>query len=73
MAEGFQAISPLKKLNKALEHLFSMGIEINLWKSQNLYFSMLKTYKKLPKDLRNAKWEKHFFKLGDHLGVKTWS
>ena len=71
LAAGFSSQSPIKKLNKVLSQLMKLGIDIKLWKSQNLYFSMLKTYKKLPEEHRNDKWEKHFLKLGNLLKVKT--
>ncbi|MEM6378956.1 MAG: hypothetical protein AAF705_12120 [Bacteroidota bacterium] len=71
LAQGFNEQRTLKQLNKTMEVIQKMGLEINLWKSQNLYFSMLKTYKKLPESKRSSKWEKHFYRLGDYLGMRT--
>jgi len=69
---GTSETKSLRRLNKILEALIEMGIEVDLWKSQNLYFSMLKTYKKLEEKDKNEEWSKHFFKLGELLKVKTW-
>jgi alpha-amylase/alpha-mannosidase (GH57 family) len=71
LANGFKDQKALKQLNKVMDYVGKMGLEINLWKSQNLYFSMLKTYNKLPENKRSAKWEKHFYKLGDYFGMRT--
>ena len=71
LAQGFNEQRSLKQLNQIMEHIQKMGLEINLWKSQNLYFSMLKTYNKLPESKRSSKWEKHFYRLGNYLGMRT--
>lgn len=71
LAEGFSTSERTEKLNTIMEIIRGMGIEIDLWKSQNLYFSMLKTYNKLPEEQRHKDWEADFFQLGQHLGVRT--
>lgn len=71
LAVGFKDQKSLKQLNRLMDQVQTMGLEINLWKSQNLYFSMLKTYNKLPATQRSGKWEKHFYRLGDYLGMQT--
>jgi len=55
----------------------SIGIEINLWKTQNLCFQMMKST--APKrafhardgDAAGALWMQHFTRLSEHLGFKT--
>lgn len=71
LAEGFESNDRTQQLNTIMELIHSMGIEIDLWKSQNLFFSMLKTYHKLPAEQKQQVWEAVFFQLGTHLGVKT--
>lgn len=71
LAKGFDSTELIERLNKVMEIIRGMGIEINLWKSQNLYFSMLKTYHRLSEDQKQTDWENEFFRLGTHLGVRT--
>lgn len=71
LAIGFDSTELTERLNTVMEIIRGMGIEINLWKSQNLYFSMLKTYNRLPEDQKRKDWEAEFFQLGLHLGVRT--
>jgi alpha-amylase/alpha-mannosidase (GH57 family) len=56
----------LHNLNQTLRLLESMGIEINYWKSQNLYFSLLSSgnYRSLPHETINL-----FLELGQLLGI----
>ncbi|HKK75536.1 MAG TPA: DUF3536 domain-containing protein [Saprospiraceae bacterium] len=71
LAEGFDSTERTEQLNTIMEIIRGMGIEIDLWKSQNLFYSMLKTYNKLPANQKHRDWEADFFQLGKHLGVKT--
>jgi alpha-amylase/alpha-mannosidase (GH57 family) len=56
----------LHTLNQTIRLLKSMDIEINYWKSQNLYFSLLSAekYHLLPQDAINL-----FLELGQLLGI----
>jgi len=71
LSEGVHAIVRTQQLNAIMEIVWNMGIQIDLWKSQNLFFSMLKTYQKLPNEQQNRDWESDLFQLGKHLGVRT--
>lgn len=71
LAEGLESTDRTEKLNTLMEIIRGMGIEIDLWKSQNLYFSMLKTYKRLQEKDKQHSWEADFFQLGKHLAVNT--
>jgi hypothetical protein len=55
----------------------SMGIEVNLWKTQNLCFQMLRSVAPERKtkadqgDAASIEWVKHFNKLSEQLGFKV--
>jgi hypothetical protein len=59
----------LNKVNDVLEIIQGLGVAPNVWKSQNLYFSLLKKMREstleLPTEARDA-----FYRLGDLLRVK---
>jgi len=57
-------------LNDIFEILKELGMEPDIWKSQNLFFGMLNGLKKGEWVFSNKVWEKHFEELGGHLGVK---
>jgi len=57
-------------LNNIFVILKDLGIESDIWKSQNLYFGMLNSFNKGEWVFSNKEWEKHFEELGAHLGVK---
>lgn len=61
----------LENLNNVLESIEQMGIQLNFWKSQNLYFSMLKGYTDGEWVFANKTWEEGFQKLGRLLKVKA--
>ncbi|HEY5040571.1 MAG TPA: DUF3536 domain-containing protein, partial [Verrucomicrobiae bacterium] len=54
-----------------------MAMEVNLWKTQNLYFQMRRTVaaeRKTQADAGDAaarEWLSHFNRLGEHLGFRT--
>ncbi len=65
---------PLKHiqlLNEILETVQQMGLEPDIWKSQNLYFSMMQGYKKGDWVFANEEWKAAFMKLGELLKVKV--
>ena len=69
LADGFESTERIELLNTLMEIIRGMGIEINLWKSQNLFFSMLKNYNRLQDEDKQQNWGADFFQLGKHLGV----
>jgi hypothetical protein len=66
----------LARVADLAEVVRSMNIEINLWKTQNLCFKMLKTVAPERKaraeqgDAASAEWLQHFNKLSEQLGFK---
>ncbi len=62
---------PLNKILNILKILRSIDIEPDIWRTQNLYFSMLKNYQNGLKKYPSRSFEKLFLKLGKHLHVKT--
>lgn len=62
-------IEDMERLVHILETLKEMEVEVNIWKSQNLYFSVLKRLENNESLFDNDK-KKTFYKLGDKLGVK---
>lgn len=68
---GETQLRTLENLNQVLEAIEQMGIQLNFWKSQNLYFSMMKGYKSGEWVFASKDWETAFQKLGNLLKVKT--
>lgn len=65
---GIAAEERLQALNRSLEVLSTMPIDLNTWKSQNLYFSLAKT---LPKSNFPLAWLQQWQRLGELLKVKA--
>ncbi|MGA4645528.1 DUF3536 domain-containing protein [Limisphaera sp. 4302-co] len=59
------------------ELVHRMGVEVNLWKTQNLYFHLLKEVapgwedKAARGDPAAQQWREHFRRLGEQLGFKV--
>jgi alpha-amylase/alpha-mannosidase (GH57 family) len=66
--EGPIAVDRLHHLNRTLEILQKMPIELNIWKTQNLYYSLLLT---LPKTNFPVQWHANWQRLGELLNVKV--
>jgi hypothetical protein len=64
-------LSKLQRLNEILTVLNNRNIKINVWKSQTLYFNLLKQYESGNRAYLNSEWESEFLKLGNLLDVKT--
>ncbi len=66
-----------EKLQKVLELLCGLSIDLNIWKAQNIYFNMKKKkYDALRKkagqgDKRAKEWIEHFNNIGKILDVKV--
>ena len=67
---GDASLSDIQNLNAVLATLNQMGINLNTWKSQNLYFSMLKGYKGGQWVFATKEWRDAFEQLGRWLRVK---
>jgi len=61
----------IENLTQVIEILQRMRLNINYWKSQNLYYSMLRSYRNLPGSERVDAWEAAFKKLGQQLNIKN--
>jgi alpha-amylase/alpha-mannosidase (GH57 family) len=77
LAEDANNVSLLARTAEIAEIVRTMDIEVNLWKTQNLYFRLLKEV--APARLEQAgggdtaaqEWMQHFNKLGEQLGFKS--
>ena len=61
----------LENLISILETLDAMPIGLNVWKSQNLFFSMLKGYKNKDWEFASPEWQTAFERLGSLLRVRV--
>jgi len=64
------ALEHLTMLNTILETLSSIESDLGIWKSQNLYFSMLKEFRSGKRQYLSEEWKKAFLRLGELLKVK---
>lgn len=64
-------LSQLSELNDILKLLQAMKIELDSWKSQNLYFYQLQRFKTKQRAYLSDEWRDEFLELGDLLQVKT--
>ena len=65
---------PLEQLSsivKILEALNTMKLELDIWKTQNYYFSLLKKFRKGARTFPNKEWKNVFLRLGELLKVKV--
>jgi len=53
-----------------LSTLQEMKLEMNIWKSQNYYFSLLKSFHKQERHFVNDEWKEAFFRLGSFLNIR---
>ncbi len=60
----------LEKLIQVLEIIHEMGLRPDVWKSQNVFFSLFKGYKNGEWVFSSAEWEKAFFRLGELLSFR---
>ena len=60
----------LENINKTLEILRDMGVVPEVWKSQNLYFSLLKQFKKGDLIIDDDETREEFLRLGNSLKVR---
>jgi hypothetical protein len=64
-------LNRLQSLIEVLTILNDLKIKADIWKSQNVYFSLLKRYEHKERQYPNPDWRRAFLKLGDLLKVKT--
>jgi alpha-amylase/alpha-mannosidase (GH57 family) len=68
---GTAPLRTLENLNNTLEALQQTGLQVDFWKSQNLYCSMLRGYQTGEWVFASKEWETEFKRLGQLLKVKT--
>ena len=71
LKEAEVSIKTLENFTNILQVLSEMDLDFDLWKSQNLYFSLLKGYKNGEWVFANDQWKALFLELGDHLKVRV--
>ncbi len=64
------SIEHIETLNSILRIFKKMNFKPNIWKSQNLYFSMLKGFKNQDWVFANEKWKDAFMELGELLELE---
>lgn len=65
------SLDHLTMLITILETLQKMNIDLNKWKSQNLYFSLLKDFRSGKRQYIDEKWKAAFLRLGKLLEVRA--
>ncbi|MEM8909018.1 MAG: DUF3536 domain-containing protein, partial [Bacteroidota bacterium] len=70
IAHADGSIEQIQSLNAILETLNKMGFEPDIWKSQNLYFSMVRGYRKKQWVFSSEEWKTAFIRLGELLKVR---
>ena len=62
--------SQIQSLVEILETLEEMNMDLNIWKSQNYYFSLLKGFHKGKQPIVNDDWKNTFLRLGELLNIR---
>jgi len=71
-----ESLAPLEKINNLLATLDTFPLDLNLWRSQNIYFSTCQQFREDLKERRKkgdhqaAQWIELMKNLGKHLSVK---
>jgi alpha-amylase/alpha-mannosidase (GH57 family) len=65
------SLEQIHLLNTILEMLQRLGIKLDIWKSQNVFYKMLKSYKNGEWVFVSDAWMTEFSRLGELLGVKV--
>ncbi len=60
----------LQQLITVLDILSDLGLELELWKSQNAYFALAKAFHAKAQQWPNEAWKEAFFALGNRLKVR---
>ncbi|MEM9822323.1 MAG: DUF3536 domain-containing protein [Bacteroidota bacterium] len=64
------SVEQIQSLTAILETLDEMGFKPDIWKSQNLYFSEARAYRKGQKAFSDDRWKTAFIRLGELLKVR---
>ena len=68
---GGMTLGKMQSLNEVLHILNHMKVKPNVWKSQTLYYDLLKQFDGRTRPYPSPEWKREFLKLGDLLNVKT--
>ncbi|GJM34038.1 MAG: glycoside hydrolase [Saprospiraceae bacterium] len=63
-------LKQLQRIITILVMLEKMGISLDFWKSQNMYFSILQRFKKKERTFPGEEWENAFYRLGKKLRMR---
>lgn len=69
LKESKLSLEAFQDLVKSMEVMYEMGLRPDVWKSQNLYFSIVKAYKNGDWVFANKEWEAAFLRMAELLSV----
>ena len=61
----------LGNLRRILDILEELNVDLDIWKSQNVYFSRLRDWRDGKWTIEDKEWEEDFLRLGELLAVRT--
>ncbi len=64
------SLSRLNNICLLIQSMDRLHLKPDVWKSQNIYFKMMKEFDHLERKYKNAEWKKSFQKLGELLEMK---
>ena len=64
------SLEKLDMLNQIFDTLSTISVELDIWKSQNLYFSMMNGFNKGEWVFSSDEWRNKFIKLGKYLKIR---
>jgi alpha-amylase/alpha-mannosidase (GH57 family) len=65
------SLSRLNNICLLIQSMDSLNLKPNVWKSQNIYFKMMKEFDNNERKYVNTEWKKSFHKLGNLLDMKV--
>ncbi|MEL6924412.1 MAG: glycoside hydrolase, partial [Bacteroidota bacterium] len=71
MAYSTVSLEHLQLVNNILETIQDMGVDLDVWKTQNTYFSMMKGFKNGEWVFTSEEWKSAFDRLGELLKVRS--
>jgi len=71
MAYSDVTLEHIQLINEILETIKNMGVELDVWKTQNTYSSMINGFKNGEWVFASKEWKKAFYQLGDLLSVRS--
>ena len=65
------SLERIKMINQIFSILKSINVEADIWKSQNLYFNLMKEFKSGQWVFASEDWQEEVHQLGEHLRVRS--